>query len=345
MRSMHRANSSKSLRSTKRRPRAKIKDCCRTITAFMFTQIGLGALVFGYTVIGAVGFMHLETPLARNNTTELVEIQSHRLRHSLELYRVALNQNIFDEHNFSIAIDRVLASYQSKVVELIKRGYMESSDGSAWTFPAALMFCLSVITMIGYGNLVPKTGYGKLATVIYALFGIPLYVLFFLNVGDALAGVFRWFYRKLHRCSTQPDENAHHNHKKTIVPSSACVWLMVGYLLAGAATFGPWERWDFLDSVYFCATSLCKIGVGDFVPGANYFSSSTSEGNQTKLVISYVYIFFGLGLVAMCYNLMREEIGERVKNAKEDFDQCVEDTGVRLLGCFRKIRGVVEEDY
>jgi len=37
--------------------------------------------------------------------------------------------------------------------------------------------------MNGYGNVVPKTMLGKAATVVYAVFGIPLYVLYFRNMG------------------------------------------------------------------------------------------------------------------------------------------------------------------
>ena len=55
--------------------------------------------------------------------------------------------------------------------------------------------------------------------------------------------------------------------------------------------FAEWENWEYLDACYFCVTSLCKIGMGDFVPGANLHASS----NQTKLVIKscVVYKMFG----------------------------------------------------
>ena len=34
--------------------------------------------------------------------------------------------------------------------------------------------------------------------------------------------------------------------------------------------FAEWEGWNYIDSVYFCVTSLAKIGFGDFVPGRRY---------------------------------------------------------------------------
>ena len=34
-----------------------------------------------------------------------------------------------------------------------------------------------------YGNIVPKSDYGKIVTMIYAIFGIPVYILYFRNIG------------------------------------------------------------------------------------------------------------------------------------------------------------------
>ena len=35
-----------------------------------------------------------------------------------------------------------------------------------------------------YGNTVPHTKYGKIVTMIYAVFGIPVYILYFRNIGQ-----------------------------------------------------------------------------------------------------------------------------------------------------------------
>ena len=69
-------------------------------------------------------------------------------------------------------------------MEAIKVGYDARDDEARWTFPGALMFCLSVFTMIGFGNIVPRSEWGKIATMCYAMVGIPLYILYFLNMGE-----------------------------------------------------------------------------------------------------------------------------------------------------------------
>lgn len=299
----------------------------------MCTQVGVGALVFGYTLIGAVTFMHIEE---KGQNTKEHRMNQTRFNFSVQLFEAALKSNGLGMDNFSAEVDEVLKIYQKEVVKIFIDGY---DPQDAWTFPAALMFSLSIITMIGYGNMVPKTGHGRLATVIYAVFGIPLYILYFMNVGDALAGCFRCVYRWMYECSSENSEDD--PPKRIIVPSTACLWVIGAYVLTGAIMFGAWERWNFLDSIYFCVTSLCKLGFGDLVPGASIDASN--HANQTKLVINFVYIAFGLGLVAMCYNLMREEIREKVKEVREDFTQCLEDTRIRLVEWSNRCRGIEDD--
>lgn len=315
-------------------PRERIKECCRKLIAFMCTQVGVGALVFGYTLIGAVTFMNIEE---KGQNTMAKEMNKTRSNYTVQLYEAALECNGRGKDNFSATVDKVLQAYQKEVVTIFLDGYDPQDE---WTFPSALMFSLSIITMIGYGNMVPKTSKGRLATVIYAVFGIPLYILYFMNVGDALAGCFRCVYRWIYECSSENNEDD--PPKRIIVPSTACLWVIGAYVLTGAVMFGAWERWNFLDSIYFCVTSLCKLGFGDLVPGSSIDASN--HANQTKLVINFIYIAFGLGLVAMCYNLMREEIREKVKEVREDFAQCLEDTRIRLVEWSNRCRGV-DEDY
>lgn len=57
----------------------------------------------------------------------------------------------------------------------------------------------------GYGNVAPRTEWGKLATIVYAIAGMPLFLLYLSNIGDILAKSFKWIYAKCHRfqgCST-----------------------------------------------------------------------------------------------------------------------------------------------
>ena len=52
--------------------------------------------------------------------------------------------------------------------------------------------------MCRYGNLVPRTEYGKIVTIVYAVFGIPVYILYFMNMGKVFARLFKWIYTQLY---------------------------------------------------------------------------------------------------------------------------------------------------
>jgi potassium channel subfamily K protein len=95
-------------------------------------------------------------------------------------------------------------------------------------------------------------------------------------------------------------------------------------------------------------TSLCKIGFGDFNVGKTQLmdinnkavvnvasnSTETSAENHSKLVINFIFILFGMGLIAMCYILMREEVREKYREMKEDTKMCMEDVSAKFAKCF-----------
>ncbi|XP_023335416.1 two pore potassium channel protein sup-9 isoform X2 [Eurytemora carolleeae] len=263
-----------------------VKDCCRSVVEFLFTQVGVGALVVSYTIVGAIAFQAIET---QNKEDLIKEVEESRKRIVEDLWNITSMFNVLY---------------------------------SRWTFPAALMFTLSVITMIGYGNMVPRTDWGKIATIIYAIIGIPVYFLYFMNMGKVFANCFKWIYRRIHGCtvrkqidySTMEDDEVF-KQEQIMIPSTACIWVLLVYLFTGTIMFAEWEGWNYLDSVYFCVTSLCKIGLGDFVPGTN-FAGETEKMNKAKLIINFVYLLVGMGVIAMNYYLLKEEVVLRIERMK-----------------------------
>jgi len=309
-------------------PRERVKDCCRKLVAFMCTQVGVGGLVVGYAIVGAFGFMMIET----QDKQPPIECMRDYVRREYadELwFSTASNQsvNVFNRTAFHTVSNSILRRYQDNISSILRHDHCgDAAPSDLWSFPAALMFCLSVFTMIGYGSLVPKTQLGKGATVVYAVIGIPLYVLYFLNMGQVLAETFRWLYTRVYECTGQRKPG-----QRVPVPSTACLWVIIGYVVAGSIMFAEWENWDYLDSAYFCVTSLCKIGMGDLVPGWN--QDDTAEKSQTKLIINFVYLLLGMGLIAMCYNLMKEDVYVKARELKGQLNHAIDAAHHKVVTC------------
>lgn len=72
------------------------------------------------------------------------------------------------------------------------------------------------LTVLGYGNLTPKTDVGKILTIIYALIGIPLMLLYMTNIGHILGSSFKYTYSKICRCQ---EPQKHHLPTKATLPA------------------------------------------------------------------------------------------------------------------------------
>jgi len=81
---------------------------------------------------------------------------------------------------------------------------------------------------------------------------------------------------------------------------------MLMYICGGAVMFNRLEGWSLLEGGYFCFTSLGTIGFGDLMPVGRNAASTTLE--ELSLCACSLYILAGMGLIAMCFNLVQEEV-------------------------------------
>ncbi|KAK3775800.1 hypothetical protein RRG08_047988 [Elysia crispata] len=71
----------------------------------------------------------------------------------------------------------------------------QTQQDQSWSYATALLFCVAVVTTIGYGDIVPTTPEGKVACMFYALIGIPMMLLCLANIGHFLAACFRFLWQ------------------------------------------------------------------------------------------------------------------------------------------------------
>lgn len=98
---------------------------------------------------------------------------------------------------------------------------------------------------------------------------------------------------------------------KLDVPMLTTLIIMPLYLVCGMLMFSSFEKWKKLDALYFCFVTLTTIGFGDMMPGSTLLNKN---GNKNNLYISAIYIFVGLILIAMCINLMKDQLKYKIKS-------------------------------
>jgi len=175
----------------------KFKDGFLVFIAWVFSNVGICVLVIGYLLVGAVMFQQIE----HSDKPPTHNIAKIRYDTVMKLWNVTEKYNLLHPKNWSLDVTNIVIKYQAEVIKAKEGGY----DGkdipkSPWTFSGALLYSITVITTIGYGHIVPETREGKIATIFYAIFGMPLFLLYLSNIGDILATSFKWIYSRICKC-------------------------------------------------------------------------------------------------------------------------------------------------
>lgn len=308
--------------------RRKILSCIKKFIAFLFSHIGLCSLVVAYSIMGGFVFKALEGPYEQKNVVNVTALRMDTISKISQL-SVELNLTKLSRLNFTKQVDHVLVTFQQNVHNATKNDvyYTSSNDEELdikWSYASSLLYAITVMTTIGYGHVAPKTVHGRIVTIIYAVLGIPLTLLCLTNIGNLMADGFRILYgkvccglccllfkprrRRIHDPElggVQAIERKVEKSNEVIkVPTSLCILLIASYIFAGALLFSLWEDWDYLTGSYFCFITLSTIGFGDIVPGTDIKSWSQQE----KLVLCALYLVIGLSLIAMCFNLVQEDV-------------------------------------
>ncbi|KAA0202770.1 hypothetical protein HAZT_HAZT004165 [Hyalella azteca] len=169
----------------------KVKDCCRMTIAFIFSNVGVCAMFVGYTIMGSFIF------------------QAERNRTIAYLWNITHHFNINNYRGWNDSTAVGVSSYQKYVIDAITRGYNGNDNATSydpWSFEGGFLYSLTVITTIGYGHIVPKTTNGKIMTIVYTIFGMPVFLLYMANIGDILAKGLKWTYAKICICRHARDE-------------------------------------------------------------------------------------------------------------------------------------------
>ncbi|CAJ0915568.1 unnamed protein product, partial [Mesorhabditis belari] len=278
-------------------------------------HICLISILILYQFFGAAVFYYYEKEAdeirERNWEIEIRENRTVLISRIIPLLFNNTEYLFFLTHNQTIEVSNKLG--EELVKYEIQLGIKHTDQKIPWDFWNAMLYAQTICTTIGYGHLYATTFEGRLFTMIYAIFGIPLVLSILDDLGKLLTRCLKtpWWLvkcvcrRAFRYCTKQTmDEikrlDAEDKRDLEIfdLPVPIAIGVVVAWIFICSATFCIWEsEWDYFVAFYFFFISLSTIGLGDITPTQPRY-----------LLMLFIYIIIGLSLVSMCINLIQAKL-------------------------------------
>ncbi|XP_049311386.1 TWiK family of potassium channels protein 7 isoform X4 [Bactrocera dorsalis] len=256
-------------------------------------HIGLLVSLSIYCGVGGLIFRQLERPAELERLQYLKGVvKTHR-----EKFITTILNNT-DVLNFNELVAKELAKYEVAVQEAAEGGLLIEADKDfpepyeRWSILQAVFFSSTVLTTIGYGNIVPVTTGGRAFCICFALIGIPFTLTVIADWGRLFATAVSVLGKYMPKFPSFTNFIG-----KTWFYAVLAVCFLGVYLAAGAWLLLLWEDdWTFFDGFYFCFITMTTIGFGDLVPKKpNY------------MLLCTLYILIGLALTSTIIELVRRQ--------------------------------------
>ncbi|XP_076595855.1 uncharacterized protein kcnk4a [Chaetodon auriga] len=262
------------------------------------TLLALLTGVMLYLVMGALVFRTLEAPNENLAYKDLLTTK----RAFLD------NKSCVTELDFHKLVKGVASAVEAG----LDVSSLPANFTSRWDLASAFFFCGTIITTIGFGNLSPRTWYGQLFCVCYALVGIPMFGILLAGVSDHMGTVLRRAVAKIETLFLKRKVRP-----TTVRVISAVLSILIGcliFLAVPTVVFQKVEDWSFLESLYFVVITLTTVGFGDYVPGGG------REGMFFKPLV-LLWIVFGLAYFASILTMIGNWLRVLSKRTRAEMEE------------------------
>ncbi|KAK5645043.1 hypothetical protein RI129_006343 [Pyrocoelia pectoralis] len=163
----------------------RLRNKCISDLFMIMIFCGLGGIMFKYVEGAFENFYKCGVKRVKRDFIDVLWYRSHNLRED-EWKSLARNKLRVFEEELHVAHEAGMRTY---------------SGQRSWSFLNGIVYCLTIITTIGYGHMFPTTITGMALTIVYAIIGIPLFLIALTDFGKLFTrGIkFVWsFVRRLY---------------------------------------------------------------------------------------------------------------------------------------------------
>ncbi|XP_012527659.2 myosin-2 heavy chain isoform X1 [Monomorium pharaonis] len=163
----------------------RLRNRCIAELLLVLIYCGLGGFIFRFIEGAFETFYKCGVKRVKRDFLDTLWNYSHNLR----------------EDDWKSMARRKLMEFEEQLHTAHEAGLHTYSGQKSWTFLNAVVYCLTVITTIGYGHISPSTDAGRAITIVYAIFGIPMFLIILADFGKLFTrGIkFLWaFVRRLY---------------------------------------------------------------------------------------------------------------------------------------------------
>eukprot|EP00794_Sanderia_malayensis_P013843 gene13843-15289_t len=227
-----------------------------------------------YTFLGALLFVYLEECAASQTHTPTGKFR--------EFMNYLGSRKSLDDNEVKRILNETRGFFVKAVTARKSCEFTHEAIAKWWAFTTVTCYT------IGYGNVVPKTDYGKIATIFYAIIGIPLTIVLYTVTADFMemlvGAIICLVEKRLLKRKTVRNVTS-----KTL---ATLVILLIVYLCIVSYINTREDEGNLraIDSVYYWFQTLTTIGYGDVQPVYTH--------NDFIELIMRVIFAFGMGITA-----------------------------------------------
>ncbi|XP_042236740.1 potassium channel subfamily K member 18-like isoform X2 [Homarus americanus] len=167
-----------------------------------FAHVFMFLVLAGYTALGALLFIALEAP---HENEEKAEIEKARAKLIESVWESLVQNKGINFTRWEGIVTGLLKPYDNQIKHSWAEGASPDTDDRIWTFWRTMFFCSTITTTIGYGHIFPRTNAGRALTIVYAIVGIPIFLILMADFGKLFTRLLKSlfvFIKRLYRTAT-----------------------------------------------------------------------------------------------------------------------------------------------